>query len=58
MSAYFNGHIASIKPEIMTDISLLLDFVERWNKQDKESNVSQAAARVEAYLATYRENDV
>ncbi len=35
--------------EIKTDLRLILDFVERWNKQDKESNVSQAAQRLQEW---------
>ncbi len=32
------------------DLALILDFVERWNKQDKESNVSEAASRLSHLL--------
>lgn len=51
--AFFNGQIHSIPSEIVTDLKMVLDFVERYNKQDKESNVSQAAANLEAYIDSY-----
>jgi len=34
---------------IKPDLRLILDFVERWNKQDKESNVSEAAERLQQW---------
>ena len=55
--AFFNGHIASIKPEIMADIDVLLEYVERQNKQDEDIQVADCASRVEAYLRDYRESE-
>lgn len=55
MSKFMEGYgIQAIDSDIIADMELLLDFVERWNKQDKESNVSQAAQKVSKYLATYK----
>ena len=42
--------LQEVEEERKSDLLLILDFVERWNKQDKESNVSQAAQRLEEYL--------
>ena len=53
--AFFNGQIAHIDSEIMSDIDVILEFVERWNKKDEEVEVADAAARVETYLRDYRE---
>lgn len=49
-----DGHIANIKPEIITDIEVLLEFVERWNKKDAEREVAAAAYRVQDYLDAYK----
>lgn len=43
---------------IAYDIETVLEYVERYNKNDADYNVAEAASRIEAYLATYRENDV
>jgi hypothetical protein len=56
--AFFNGLIHEIQPSIMDDIETVLQYVERFNKNDEETDVANAASRIEAYLATYRENDV
>lgn len=53
--AYFDRQVHWINESAVTDMLLLLEFVERWNKQDKESNVSEAAQRVTRYLTKYRE---
>lgn len=58
MATFFQGHVASIKPEIMNDIDVVLEFVERWNKKDEELQVADAAARVEQYLRDYREAEI
>ena len=34
-------------------LRIVLDFVERTNKMDKEREVAQAAADIETWLATY-----
>jgi hypothetical protein len=34
---------------------LLLDFVERYNKQDKEVDVAEAAMTVQDYLQTFND---
>lgn len=39
--------------EVAYDLGLILDFVERHNKQDTEKDVAQAAANIEVWLATY-----
>lgn len=52
--AFINGHIISITEEIADDISTVLEFVERWNKQDKERKVAAAAGRLDIFLATYQ----
>lgn len=44
--AFINKQIYSLPDEFRTDLKLVLDFVERWNKQDAESNVSEAAQRI------------
>ena len=51
-----NGEIVHINEEIVRDIEKVLDFVERWNKMDKEADVAQAAANIETYLATYQDD--
>lgn len=56
--AFFNGQIHSIPSETLADLKMVLDFVERWNKQDKESNVSQAAANLETYIDSYESADI
>lgn len=48
--AFINNQIYALPEEFQADLRLVMDFVERWNKQDKESNVSEAAARIEAIL--------
>lgn len=48
--AFINNQIYALPEEFQTDLRLVMDFVERWNKQDKESNVSEAAGRIEAIL--------
>jgi hypothetical protein len=58
MAKLMNGEIVSISSEIADDIETLLEYVERHNKGDEEFRVADAAARVEAYLATYREADL
>ncbi len=52
-----DGHIASIDEGIVTDMEMLLDFVERWNKMDKEVSVAGAAARISDYLSDYKLDD-
>lgn len=44
--------------EIADDLERVLDFVERWNKNDAEKDVAESAARCEAFLATYQEVDI
>lgn len=39
----------AVEDEVKTDLRLILDFVERWNKQDAESNISQAAQRLQEW---------
>lgn len=53
--AFFDGHIEQIRPEIMRDIDVFLEYIERMNKQDEELQVADCAARVETYLRDYRE---
>lgn len=36
--------------DIVKDLYTILDFVERWNKQDKEVKVAKAANRLEKVL--------
>ncbi len=40
-----------MKPETKKSILTMLDFVERWNKQDVEREVAQAAQNVEVWLS-------
>lgn len=42
---------------IVTDIEIVLDFVERWNKGDDEDMVAGAAARIESWLTNYEPNE-
>lgn len=55
MSTFFNHTIHAIPTGIMTDIDVLLAYVEAYNKQDEDLRVADAAARVEKYLKTYRD---
>ena len=36
--------------ELNNSLSLVLDFVERWNKQDREPEVAEASRKLEKYL--------
>lgn len=45
-----NMEISILGSDRKADLALILDFVERWNKQDKESNVSEAASRLSHLL--------
>lgn len=49
------GEIALIRPSIMRDVDILLEYIERTNKKDEELQVADSAARVETYLTDYRE---
>ncbi len=39
-----------INKQIINNLKIVLDFVERWNKQDKEAKVAQAAREIEDYI--------
>lgn len=51
-----------MKPEIADDIETLVSFAHAalaflaWDQKDQK--IVEAASRIEAYLATYRDNDV
>lgn len=34
-------------------LSTILDFVERWNKEDKDVEAAEAARLIQDYLTTY-----
>jgi len=44
-----------MKKEQIDALAIVLDFVERWNKQDKEADVAQAANLLEDLLVTVDE---
>lgn len=46
----FNEGIRSCKAFMKKDILIILDFVERYNKQDKELEVANAVQRLEQLL--------
>lgn len=48
------GEIAFIRPSIIRDIEIVLDFVEKWNKNDEDLRTADCAARIETYLRDYR----
>jgi len=44
------GEISILGSDRQADLALVLDFVERWNKQDEESNVAEASIRLSELL--------
>lgn len=56
--SYFNGQVHAIPQETIADLKIVLYFVERWNKQDKEKVVATAAANLESYIDSYESNDL
>jgi hypothetical protein len=43
--------------EINDALAIILDYVERQNKQDADTMVANAAQKVEAWLATFSPDD-
>ncbi len=60
MAAFFDGHIASIKPEIMEDIEEILEFIRSLDENDEwpPKKIMSASERVEGYIATYNANEL
>lgn len=56
--AFLNGRIQFIRPDVMRDMDVLVEYVERQNKQDNDLRVADSAARIEKYLSEYRAYDI
>jgi len=39
-----------MKKDFAENIEIILDFVERWNKQDAEKEVAEAAEQLKVFL--------
>lgn len=52
--AYFNGQIHAIPDETVSDLKILLDYVERWNKKDEDKRAAEAMHNLEAYIDSYQ----
>ena len=44
------------KENIQASIRIILDFVERWNKQDNEHDVAEAAFILKNFVEDYFDN--
>ena len=42
--------IIPLRRSLSENIEILLDFVERWNKQDEEKEVAEAAEKLKEFL--------
>ena len=51
------GEITFIRPSVIRDIHVLLNYVERWNKKDEDEQAADCAERVETYLRQYLESE-
>jgi len=51
--AFFNGQIHSIPSETISDLKVVLDFVERWNKKDADKRAVEAMHNLESYIDSY-----
>lgn len=54
MSAYFDHHIASIKPEIMRDIDRVIDYFDKTGNEGIDWVVLDSVQRIAIYLRDYR----
>ena len=43
----FGKGVREVKIEIKDDLKVVLDFIERWNKNDAEVEVANSASRLE-----------
>jgi len=47
--------IVGIPADVIADMEIVLEFVERWNKNDEEKLAADAAVRVQNFLKMYKD---
>lgn len=47
---YLIGLEEGVKKSCKKDLNTVLDFIERWNKQDEDKNVAEAATRLSSWV--------